>query len=209
MTLVLCKVLKPYFWYNSHYRDSFNVFNLISVIINLVTCCSKLALIWLQCWTQKKMFWRLWVIKQLLVHVEFDRKKQNYASCCSVEPAWWCWTQRPRHGACVKCHHARSGSALVLSHGCVMVLSWIFGWTVPLNSYVSKVSNHVLFMFWCLFVFVVCMPGYCNASPRADDPSGSSTALRRAKSCSVKKALQANWRLLYSSWRLPSRQWGV
>lgn len=23
------------------------------------------------------MFWRLWVIKQLLVHIEFDRKKQT------------------------------------------------------------------------------------------------------------------------------------
>ncbi len=35
------------------------------------------VLIYFMCWTQKMIFWRMWVTKQLLVHIDFDSRGKN------------------------------------------------------------------------------------------------------------------------------------
>ncbi len=50
-------------------------YNLISVIIYSLSCCPKPVFIYFLCWTQNKIFWWIWVTKQLLVHIDFDSRK--------------------------------------------------------------------------------------------------------------------------------------
>ncbi len=51
---------------------------------------SKPVLIYLLCWTQKKIFWWIWVIKQLLVHIDFDRRRKiYYGSHCWPATVWF------------------------------------------------------------------------------------------------------------------------
>ncbi len=50
-------------------------YNFISVIIYSLTCCPKPVLIYFLWRTQKKIFQRMWVTKQLLVHLIVGYKK--------------------------------------------------------------------------------------------------------------------------------------
>ncbi len=49
---------------------------LFGINSTLFICCTKPVLISFLCWTQKMIFWRMWVNKQLLVHIEFDSRKK-------------------------------------------------------------------------------------------------------------------------------------
>ncbi len=61
----------------------------LSLFTRSLTCCPKLVFISFLCWTQNNIFWRMWVIKQQLVHTDFDsREKIYYGSRYGPATVW-------------------------------------------------------------------------------------------------------------------------
>ncbi len=68
------KSLNLHFHKLKPWRDS-SPKNLNSVIIYSTSSCFKAVWIFFFCWTWNKIFWRMWVTKQLLVPIDFHSMK--------------------------------------------------------------------------------------------------------------------------------------
>ncbi len=73
------KSLNLHFHKLKPWRDS-SPKNLNSVIIYSTSSCFKAVWVFFFCWTWNKIFWRMWVTKQLLVPIDFHSMKKYNGS---------------------------------------------------------------------------------------------------------------------------------